>query len=112
MSEQYEVRKLPIKTKIIFIILSIIAIVMYFMQENTKVIKANKILQTLGYTNISNLKVYSKNQVEDKITKVQGNKYFIKFVNNNTKEECRGFILKNFKRETAQDLTCERKVKQ
>jgi len=110
MSEQYEVRKLPTKTKVIFIILSIIALMIYLLQENTKVLQANSILHTIGYTNISNLKVYSKKQVEDKISKLQGNEYFIKFINNDTKEACKGFIFKNFKRETSQNISCEKKA--
>jgi hypothetical protein len=108
MSETYEVRKLPSKTKIIFIILSIFAITVYVLQENTKEYEAQNILYSMGYNNISSLEVYGKKKVEDKLTKIQGTKYFVKFHNINTKQDCKGFILLDYKQKFAQDLSCEK----
>jgi hypothetical protein len=107
MNENYEVRKLPLKTKIILIVLSVLAILVYLLQENTKELTAKSILYNLGYKDISQLEVYSKTEVEDTTTRVQGFKYFITFTNTNTQQKCRGFILKNFKRELSQDISCK-----
>jgi hypothetical protein len=105
--DKIKVRKLPKKTKIIFFILIIISILVYFSQKNGKEIKAFKILNKIGYSNIVNLKVYSKTQVEDKITRIQGYKYFVIFKNQDNNKTCRGFIYRNFKNKTAQDLSCK-----
>lgn len=107
MDKHYEVRKLPLKTKIIFVFISILALAFFLIQENTKKNKAHKILINLGYHNISNLKVFKKTEVEDTISKIKGNKYFITFTNNQTKQECRGFILKDFKHNIDQDISCK-----
>ena len=106
MSQHLQTRKLPVKTKVILMSLGIIAIIIIFLIENSKSMNANAILKTLGYKNISNLKVYSKTQVEDKDTKIQGFKYFVKFINDEN-HQCRGFIVKDFKRITKKDIICE-----
>jgi len=108
MNNNYEVRKLPKQTKIIFAVLSILALGIYFLVENTKSRDAKIILLNLGYHNISNFKVYSKTKVEDKVTKVQGDKYFVTFTNNITKQDCRGFILKDYKKNIDQDISCKK----
>ena len=50
-------------------------------EEYTKNLKASEILYTLGYIDISDIKVYSKKKVEDKKTKIQGTRYFVIFKN-------------------------------
>jgi len=108
MNNDYEVRKLPTKTKIIFAVLSILALGIYLLIENTKSRDAQIILLNLGYHNISNFNVYAKTKVEDKVSKIQGDRYFVTFINNETKEDCRGFILKDYKRNLDQDITCKK----
>jgi len=106
MSESIATRKLPTKTKIIFVLLGIAAVIIFFLIENSNSMKANAILKNLNYNNITNLKVYSKTQVEDKDTRIQGFKYFVKYTNEKN-QHCKGFILKDFKRITKQDIICE-----
>ena len=108
MSEQLEVRKIPKKTIIIFGVLFVLGVIVFAISENTRVNKANFILNNQGYTNISNLKVYTKQKVEDMDTKIGGFKYFVKFKNNTTNEDCRGFILKNFKQQMNADISCKK----
>lgn len=108
MNEQYKARTLPKKTKIIFIILIILAIFTYFMQLNSKKIEAKRILVALGYNNIVNLNVYNKTKVEDKITKIQGYKYFVKFKDIDKNNYCKGYILKDFKKAVFQDIDCKK----
>ncbi len=105
MQNNVQTRKLPFKSKLIMIILLVIAILVYFLVQSNKVLKANDILNKLGYENISNLKIYSKTKVENKDTKIQGYKYFVKF-NNKQNKACKGFIFKDFKKEVKQDITC------
>jgi len=101
-----ETRPIPLKSYIIMGILVILGIAVYFITQNGKLIKATRILKTLGYNNISNVKVYGKAKVEDKITRIQGFKYFVTFTDNKNRE-CRGFILKTFNNKTAQDIDCK-----
>ena len=108
MSEQLEVRKIPKKTIIIFGVLFTLGAIVFAISENTRVNKANSILNAQGYKNISNLKVYTKQKVENMDTKIGGFKYFVKFKNNDTNENCRGFILRNFKHEMATDISCKK----
>ena len=107
MDNSVEVRKLPNKTKIIFLILAIVSFGVYFLVQNTLKQNANDILYNLGYKSISKLEVFSKNKVEDKQTRIQGFKYFVKFINLQNNQKCSGFILKDFKRKLAQDITCK-----
>ena len=108
MNNNYEVRKLPKQTKIVFFVLSILALGFYLLAENSKSRDAQIILLNLGYHSISNCKVYRKTKVEDKVSKIQGDKYFVTFTNDETKEDCRGFILKDYKRNLDQDISCKK----
>jgi hypothetical protein len=109
MSEVIEVRKLPKNTKIIFAVLVVFSISIFYLVQNTLKQDTQKILYNLGYKNISNLKVYSKNKVEDKETRIQGFKYFVKFNNLQNNKKCVGFILKDFKRKLAKNINCVQK---
>lgn len=106
MDEAIQVRQLPKNTKIIFIALFVISIGIYFLVQNTLKQDTEAILYKLGYKNISNLEVFSKNKVEDKETRIQGFKYFVKFNDLQNNKKCTGFILKDFKRKLAKDIDC------
>ena len=103
-----EVRKLPKKTIIIMIILGILGLVWFIAVAYGQSVKATKILNKLGYNNVSNVKVYANHQfVRDDIN-VNGFKYTISFVNLDTNEQCKGFILKDFKQNVDKDLICQK----
>ncbi len=106
MNENIEVRKIPTKTYIWFGVMAVLGIVIYLISENTRVHKAQYILNNQGYTNISNLKVYSKQKFEDPDTMIEGYQYFVKFTNNDTNQNCKGFIIRNFKNIMDKDIVC------
>jgi len=107
MENNIEVRKISKKTWIWISIIIILGAISFFIVENGKSGKAEKVLNELGYTEISNVKVYSITQVENIDTKIQGYKYFVKFRDNKEDKECKGFILKDFKHNVDKDLDCK-----
>ena len=101
-----EVRKMPKKTVFIMIILIGLGIVWYFLVANGQAGKVTKILHKLGYDNVRDVKVYANHQfIRDDIN-VKGFKYTVSFVNLETNEECKGFVLKDFKKNVDKDLIC------
>ncbi len=101
-----EVRKMPKKTVFIMIILIGLGIVWYFLVANGQAGKVTKILHKLGYDNVRDVKVYANHQfIRDDIN-VKGFKYTISFKNLTTNQECKGFVLKDFKRNVDKDLIC------
>ena len=106
MSEEIQVRQIPKKTVIWFGVMVVLAIGIYSVSENTRVHKAQYILDDQGYKNISNLKVYSKQKFEDPDTMIEGFQYFVKFRNNDTNQDCKGFVLRNFKNVMDKDIVC------
>lgn len=89
-------------------IIIVFGILFFFIAQNGKNIKAKNILKDLGYNNISDITVYSINQFENIDTRVQGNKYSIKFKNGDTNEICKGFIIKDYKHNIDKDLLCKK----
>ena len=78
----------------------------YFLVANGQSTKVTEILNTLGYKNVTDVQVYANHQfIRDDIN-VKGYKYTISFTNLDTKEECKGFVLKDFKRNVDKDLLC------
>jgi len=101
-----EVRKLPKKTVVILFTLSILGIMWYILVANGQAHKVTEILHKLGYDNVQDVKVYANHQfIRDDIN-VKGFKYTISFTNLTTKETCKGFVLKDFKRNVEKDLLC------
>ena len=106
MDNKIQTRAIPKKSFVIMIILILLGIATYFITQNGKAQKVTKILKEVGYTNVSNVKVYGVTKVENKDTKIQGFKYFVIFNDLETNQQCKGFVLKDFKRKTAKDLIC------
>ena len=107
MDNDIKIRKLPRKTIIILITISILAAFVYYLTQEEKKSKVTAILSQVGYKNVSNVKVYGATKVEDKDTKIQGFRYFVIFNNVETNQECRGFVVKDFKRKYKKDITCK-----
>ncbi len=101
-----EVRKLPKKTVIYLIILGVLGVLWFFLVSFGQATKVTKILQTLGYENVSKVKVYANHEFLREDINVKGFKYTISFVNKDTNEECKGFVLKDFKRNVEKDIIC------
>ena len=99
---QPEVRKLPKKTKIIIVVLTILCIIGYLLITLSRDAKISEVLNTLGYKDTSSVKVYSVSQVEDEKTKKRSKLYKVSFINTKTNQECFGLINEyngNFKKE-------------
>lgn len=107
MEENIEVRKISPKMIIMMVLIIILGIVVFFVVENGKSAKATKVLNELGYSNVEDVRVYSITDVENMDTRIQGKKYFVKFKDLQTNQECKGFILKDFKHHVDKDLICE-----
>ncbi len=101
-----EVRKLPKKTVIYMVILGALGVLWLFLVSYGQSSKVIKILDTLGYKNISKVKVYANHQFLREDINVKGFKYTISFIDNAKNEECKGFVLKDFKRNVEKDLIC------
>jgi len=103
-----EVRKLPKKTIIYMTVIAIFGVLWFFMVSYGQTNKVTKILHTLGYKNIENVKVYANHEFLREDINVKGYKYTISFTNLDAKENCKGFVLKDFKKNVTKDLNCEK----
>jgi hypothetical protein len=101
-----EVRKLPKKTIVIVVMLGLLGILWFFMVSYGQTSKVTKILDTLDYKNVTDVRVYAKHQFLREDINVKGFKYTISFINKDTNENCKGFVLKDFKRNVEKDITC------
>lgn len=103
-----EVRKLPKKTVFIMIILVILGLIWFVLVSFGQATKVTKILHKLGYEDVSKVRVYAHHQFLREDINVKGYKYTVSFTNNKTKEECKGFVLKDFKQNVEKDLLCQK----
>ncbi len=103
-----EIRKLPKKTIIIIGALVVLGIISFFLASAGKASKASKILAQLGFENVSHVRVYATQEFLREDINVKGMKYTVSFVNNATKEECKGFVLKDYKNNVEKDLLCKK----
>ena len=103
---EVEVRKMPKKTIFITIILITLGIVWYLLVSNGQATKVTKILNKLGYDKVRNVKVYANHQFIREDINVKGYKYTVSFTNLKNSEQCKGFVLQDFKRNVDKDLVC------
>jgi hypothetical protein len=101
-------RKIPLISFVIMGIIAILGVATYYITENGKSAKLERILNETGYNNITSVKVYGITKVENKDTRVQGFRYFVIFKNHKA-QECRGFIMKDFKDHIIKDISCKDK---
>lgn len=103
----YEVRKLPKKTVIIISLIVSIAIVIFLVQKTLKEQRFAEILGTLGHTNITELKIINKLNVEDVQTKLKSNVFKVKFFDNDLNQTCIGFLHKEKDDLYSKDFDCK-----
>ncbi|MEA3290318.1 MAG: hypothetical protein U9Q04_09100 [Campylobacterota bacterium] len=103
-----EIRRLPKKTVIFISVIIVMGIITFFLTSAGKSVKAEKILYTLGYKNVADVKVYATHEFLREDINVKGYKHTVSFTNLDTNEQCKGFILKDFKRNVEKDLICEK----
>ncbi len=107
MENNIEIRKINKKTWIWIGVIIALGILVFIMVENGKSAEVEKILNEIGYPQVASVKVYSKIQVENIDTKIQGYKYFVKFTDTKENKECEGFVSKDFKHNLNKDITCK-----
>ncbi|MCT7567101.1 hypothetical protein [Aliarcobacter butzleri] len=103
----YEVRKLPKKTVIIISLIVSIAIVIFLVQKTLKEQRFSEILGTLGHTNITELKIINKLNVEDVQTKLKSNVFKVKFFDKDLNQTCIGFLHKEKDDLYSKDFDCK-----
>jgi len=103
-----EVRKLPKKTVYFMIILVSLGFIWFFLVSYGQSQKVTKILHQLGYNNIENVKVYANHEFLREDINVKGYKYTVSFTDLSKNEICKGFVLKDFKRNVEKDLICKK----
>ncbi|MGK0256088.1 MAG: hypothetical protein ACI81I_000697 [Arcobacteraceae bacterium] len=103
---ELETRKLPKKTIFFMFVLIILGFVWFFLITMGQASKATEILHKLGYDKVENVKVYANHQFLREDINVKGYKYTISFTDLTANEECKGFVLKDFKRNVDKDLIC------
>lgn len=102
-----EVRKLPKKTIIIICVMAVICFIGFLFITYTKNVKMEEVLSTLGYKNISDIKVINKMSVEDKDTKVKSTVYKVAFFDKAINKECVGFVHRSNHGEYSKDIDCK-----
>jgi cell division septal protein FtsQ len=103
---EIEVRKLPKKTIFFTILIIVLGIIWFLLVGYGQATKVTKILHKLGYEKVSDVKVFANHQFIREDINVKGYKYTISFTNLTTNEECKGFVLKDFKKNVDKDLLC------
>lgn len=105
MSVNQEVRKLPTKTKVMFILIAIIGFGYYIVSTSLRDMKVEEYLAKVGFENVTEITVFSKKDVKDDQTNKKGILYSMEFKYNN--QTCRGFILRNQNNEISKDIECK-----
>ena len=103
----YEVRKLPKKTVIIISLIVSIVIVIFLFYNTLKEQRFAEILGTLGHTNITELKIINKLNVEDVQTKLKSNVFKVKFFDKDLNQTCIGFLHKEKDDLYSKDFDCK-----
>lgn len=103
----HQVRRLPKKTVIVLSIIITIAFIIFYVIKDLKEKKIIEILATIGHSNITQLKVINKLNVEDKDTRLQSTVYKVIFYDNDLKQSCIGFIHQEKNAQYTKDLNCE-----
>ncbi len=103
-----EIRKLPKKTVIMITTLVVVGILIFIIASAGKAVKVEQILQKLGYKDVSNITVYATQEFLREDINIKGMKYTVSFTNNQTKQKCKGFVLKDYKGNVEEDLLCKK----
>lgn len=103
----HQVRKLPKKTVIIISILIAIAFIIFYVIKDLKEKRITEVLTTIGYTNIKQLKVINKLEVEDSETRYKSSVYKVIFYDNDLNQSCIGFIHQERNQQYTKDFNCK-----
>lgn len=103
-----EIRKIPKKTMIIIGSLIGLGIVSFILASAGKATKAKGILEQLEYKNVSKIRVYKTQEILNEEINVKGMRYNVSFFDNETGQECKGYIVKDYKHNVFKDLICKK----
>ncbi|QKF83139.1 hypothetical protein [Halarcobacter ebronensis] len=103
---EIEVRKLPKKSIITIIIMSVIIVIGFTFEVFTINLKMEEVLADLGHKHISNIKVVNKMRVEDNETRLKSTVYKVTFFDDDLKKECIGFVHRSNHGEYSKDIDC------
>lgn len=103
----HQVRKLPKKTVIIISIIIAIAFIIFYVIKDLKEKMITEALATIGYTNIKQLKVINKLEVEDSETRYKSSVYKVIFYDNDLNQSCIGFIHQEKNKQYTKDFNCK-----
>jgi len=106
---EQEVRKLPKKTIFYIGLLCVLGVGFFYLISYGQANKVTKILHMLGYKNVANVKVYANHEFLREDINVKGYKYTVSFTNLDSNEDCKGFVLKDFKRNVTDELICKKR---
>ncbi|RXK13463.1 hypothetical protein CP965_06580 [Halarcobacter mediterraneus] len=107
MKHNSEVRRLPKKTIVIIIIMSLITVLGFIFVVFTKNLKMQEVLAELGHKHISNIKVVNKMSVEDTQTKIKSTVYKVIFFDEELNKECIGFVHRSNDGKYSKDIDCK-----
>ncbi len=107
MEKNIEVRKIPKKHLIAIFIVIFIGIIFYFVSSSLKAKKLQEILTTLGHKNTADVVVFRTHKVEDPEVRKKGTLYSLKFTDLDLQQECRGFVLHDYKKVYSKDIECK-----
>lgn len=103
----HQVRKLPKKTVVIISIIIAIAFIIFYVMKDLKEKRISEVLATIGYTNIKQLKVINKLEVEDSETRYKSSVYKVIFYDNDLNQSCIGFIHQERNQQYTKDFNCK-----
>lgn len=103
-----EIRKLPKKTIFIISIMILVSFSFMYLVSISKELKVQDYLHTLGYSNVTNITVYNKSEVQDGNSKEKGYLFKVKFDNLNNNQVCKGLIFTYLRNSNIkQDIDCK-----
>ncbi len=105
--ENNEVRKLPKFTIAIILFIVFITSITFYELKSLKEQKMAEILFSIGHTNIKDVMVINKLEVEDKDTRVKSYIWKIKFFDSDLNQTCVGFVHKEKDKTYKKDFDCK-----
>ena len=103
----HQVRKLPKKTVVIISVIIVIAFAIFYVIKDLKEKKITEVLANIGHTNIKQLKVINKLEVEDSQTRYKTSVLKVIFYDNDLNQSCIGFIHKDKNQQYTKDFNCK-----
>ena len=102
-----QVRKFPKKPVIAISLIIVIVFAIFYVIQDLKEKKLTEVLHKIGHTNIKQLKVINKLEVEDSETRYKSTVYKVLFYDNDLNQSCIGFIHRGKNELYSKDFNCK-----